>query len=214
MLLLDEPLSALDAQIRVSLRTQIRAIQRQLGITTIYVTHDQEEALSLSDEVVVMNRGHIEQRGTPLAVYHTPQTPFVAAFVGTLSRLTAVVTDPITGSASVDGQALTGLNVVRSRDAGDTVTLALRPEAFTLGEVAAEHHLHVTVDDIVFLGGIVRIRARVGTEAMSLDTLNRPGLPLPARGEAVTLSFPDDACMVLDALDTPALIPAAIPTPA
>ena len=85
MLLLDEPLSALDAKIRVALRKEIRSIQRQLGITTVYVTHDQEEALSLSDRVVVMSEGRIEQIGTPSEIYNFPATPFVASFVGTLN---------------------------------------------------------------------------------------------------------------------------------
>ncbi len=89
LLLLDEPLSALDAKIRVSLRNEIRAIQRQLGITTIYVTHDQEEALSLSDRVVVMNQGVIDQVGTPFEIYNFPKTAFVASFVGTLNVLDA-----------------------------------------------------------------------------------------------------------------------------
>ena len=85
VLLLDEPLSALDAKIRIVLRKEIRAIQRQLGITTVYVTHDQEEALSLSDRVVVMSDGRIEQIGTPSEIYNFPATAFVASFVGTLN---------------------------------------------------------------------------------------------------------------------------------
>src|SRR5690606_29989109 len=87
LLLLDEPLSALDAKIRLSLRTEIRAIQQKLGITAIYVTHDQEEALSLSDRVVVMNGSRIEQVGTPFAIYNFPTSLFVASFVGTLNIL-------------------------------------------------------------------------------------------------------------------------------
>src|SRR5512138_1529966 len=94
VLLLDEPLSALDAKIRVSLRSEIRAIQRRLGITAIFVTHDQEEALSISDRIVVMNEGRIEQVGTPFEIYNFPQTPFVASFVGTLNRVPAEVVDP------------------------------------------------------------------------------------------------------------------------
>src|SRR5438094_6417913 len=85
VLLLDEPLSALDAKIRIVLRKEIRTIQRQLGITTVYVTHDQEEALSLSDRVVVMSEGRIEQIGAPADIYNFPATPFVASFVGTLN---------------------------------------------------------------------------------------------------------------------------------
>ena len=87
MLLLDEPLSALDAKIRVALRHEIREIQRQLGITTVYVTHDQEEALELSDRIVVMSDGRIEQIGTPFEIYNFPATPFVASFVGTLNAI-------------------------------------------------------------------------------------------------------------------------------
>ena len=87
VLLLDEPLSALDAKIRVSLRDEIRAIQRELGITTIYVTHDQEEALSMSDRIVVMNAGVAEQVGDPFEIYNRPPTDFVASFVGTLNVL-------------------------------------------------------------------------------------------------------------------------------
>jgi putative spermidine/putrescine transport system ATP-binding protein len=94
VLLLDEPLSALDAKIRVSLREEIRAIQRRLGITTIFVTHDQEEALSISDRVVVMNGGIAEQVGQPFEIYNRPATRFVAEFVGTLNLMEAEVIDP------------------------------------------------------------------------------------------------------------------------
>src|SRR6059036_953836 len=93
VLLLDEPLSALDAKIRVALRKEIRSIQRELGITTIYVTHDQEEALSLSDRIVVMSDGKIDQIGAPPDIYNFPATPFVASFVGTLNLLPASVID-------------------------------------------------------------------------------------------------------------------------
>src|SRR6202166_5351261 len=93
VLLLDEPLSALDAKIRVSLREEIRAVQRTLGITTIFVTHDQEEALSMSDRIVVMNEGRVEQIGAPFEIYNFPKTRFVASFVGTLNILRARVAD-------------------------------------------------------------------------------------------------------------------------
>src|ERR671938_1034108 len=91
VLLLDEPLSALDAKVRVQLREEIRRIQTQLGITTLYVTHDQEEALSISDRVAVMSSGRIEQIGTPSEMYGSPATPFVAEFIGTMNRLESVV---------------------------------------------------------------------------------------------------------------------------
>ncbi|HCK65454.1 MAG TPA: spermidine/putrescine ABC transporter ATP-binding protein, partial [Anaerolineae bacterium] len=97
VLLLDEPLSALDAKIRVSLRSEIRSIQKTLGITAIFVTHDQEEALSISDRVVVMNAGEIEQVGTPFEIYNFPKTRFVANFVGSLNTAKAEILDPASG---------------------------------------------------------------------------------------------------------------------
>src|SRR5436190_10835670 len=125
VLLLDEPLSALDAKIRISLRNEIRAIQRQLGITTIYVTHDQEEALSLSDRVVVMSNGRIEQIGTPFEIYNFPTTRFVASFVGTLNVLTADVADAAGGRLRVDGQDIQTAKPV-SEASGRRVSVALR----------------------------------------------------------------------------------------
>ena len=93
ILLLDEPLSALDARIRVSLREEIRALQQKLGITTIFVTHDQEEALSMSDRIVVMNDGAIEQVGTPSEIYNAPRSRFVASFIGTLNLINGTIVD-------------------------------------------------------------------------------------------------------------------------
>ena len=87
LLLLDEPLSALDAKVRVALRDELKALQRTLGITTVFVTHDQEEALSMSDRIVVMSEGRIEQLGTPFEIYNRPKTRFVASFIGTLNIL-------------------------------------------------------------------------------------------------------------------------------
>src|SRR5258706_6580430 len=103
VLLLDEPLSALDAKIRVSLRNEIRAIQKKLGITAIFVTHDQEEALSISDRIVVMNEGNMEQVGTPFQIYNFPETEFVANFVGSLNTAVAEVNDTTKGLFCVDG---------------------------------------------------------------------------------------------------------------
>ena len=106
VLLLDEPLSALDAKIRVQLRAEIRSIQRKLGITAVYVTHDQEEALSISDRIVVMYEGKIEQVGSPFEIYNFPQTAFVASFVGTLNTTKAEVIDPVRHLLQIDGVQL------------------------------------------------------------------------------------------------------------
>ena len=134
VLLLDEPLSALDAKIRVSLRNEIRAIQRKLGITTIYVTHDQEEALSLSDRIVVMRDGRVEQIGTPFEIYNFPRTGFVASFVGTLSILRGQVVDPGRGAIAIDGQEILATQGLEGARAGEARSVALRPEIVSLHE--------------------------------------------------------------------------------
>jgi putative spermidine/putrescine transport system ATP-binding protein len=196
VLLLDEPLSALDAKIRVALRKEIRSIQRQLGITTVYVTHDQEEALSLSDRVVVMSEGRIEQIGAPPDIYNFPATPFVASFVGTLNLLAARIVDGPTGRVSVDGQEI---RASKPADSGaGRVTVALRPEAIELGEGGGSNRLVGEVEDVSFLGSIVRTRVRLGEGAtVSLDTFNDPGLAAATIGDTVTVSFPPEAALVL-----------------
>src|SRR3954463_14183391 len=195
VLLLDEPLSALDAKIRVALRKEIRSIQRQLGITTVYVTHDQEEAMSLSDRVVVMSEGRVEQIGPPPEIYNFPATPFVASFVGTLNRLPATVVDGASGRVSVDGQEIVGSKSVKP----GPVTVALRPEAVELGEAGGANRLRGTIEDVSFLGSIVRTRIRVADDAsLSFDQFNDPALAPASIGDAVTVSFPTEATLILE----------------
>ena len=200
VLLLDEPLSALDAKIRVSLREEIRALQRELGITTIYVTHDQEEALSMSDRVVVMNEGRVEQIGTPFEIYSFPHTRFVASFVGTLNIVDATVVDPEHGKILVDGQEIaTAKGVINSRP-GDVRSIALRPEAiFLTGAGEGANTMRGEVDDVSFLGAIVRVRVRFAASAVHLDTFNSTVNRPPAPGDKVTVSFMPDDVLVLDA---------------
>jgi putative spermidine/putrescine transport system ATP-binding protein len=208
VLLLDEPLSALDAKIRIVLRKEIRDIQRQLGITTVYVTHDQEEALSLSDRVVVMSQGRIEQIGTPFEIYNFPATAFVASFVGTLNLVAAGVIDAGAGRLSLDGQEIRTTKGVTGAGSDGRVTLAVRPEGISLGEGPdGSNRLRGTLEDINFLGSIVRLRLRLGDGSppangeagttIALDTFNEPHLRLPPVGELITVSFPQEACFVL-----------------
>ncbi len=199
VLLLDEPLSALDAKIRVALRVEIRAIQRQLGITTVYVTHDQEEALSLSDRVVVMSEGRMEQVGPPFEVYNFPATPFVASFVGTLNVVPVTVVDATAGILDVGGQRFRLTTPITAR-AGQGVNVALRPEMVSLGEgPEGSNRVSGEVADVGFLGSIVRIRVRVGQAGtvVSLDEFNEPTLRLPKVGETITISFPAEGPLVL-----------------
>ncbi len=125
VLLLDEPLSALDAKVRVQLREEIRRIQLELGITTLYVTHDQEEALSISDRVAVMWGGKIEQIGSPAEMYGNPATPFVAEFIGTMNRLIATVADD--GAIDYEGLRLP-VEAARGLPRGERVLCLVRPE--------------------------------------------------------------------------------------
>jgi putative spermidine/putrescine transport system ATP-binding protein len=208
VLLLDEPLSALDAKIRVILRHEIRAIQRQLGITTVYVTHDQEEALSLSDRVVVMSEGRVEQIGTPFEIYNFPTTGFVASFVGTLNVLPASVIDAAAGRLSVGGQAIRVTHEIGGA-AGSTISLALRPEMVSLGEGPAESNVvRGLVSDVTFLGSIVRIRVTIADGVIvTLDEFNEPTLTLPQLGETVAISFPAEGPLVLAAS---AIVPVSV----
>jgi putative spermidine/putrescine transport system ATP-binding protein len=205
VLLLDEPLSALDAKIRIVLRKEIRTIQRQLGITTVYVTHDQEEALSLSDRVVVMSEGRIEQIGTPADIYNFPATPFVASFVGTLNLLAAKVVDAGGGRVSIDGQEIFAARPIKEAGTGGIVTVALRPESIELGEGGGTNRLRGVVEDVSFLGSIVRTRVRLGDAdtTVSLDTFNDPNLIPPAVEDMVTVSFPPEASLVIGAGPAP-----------
>ncbi len=204
VLLLDEPLSALDAQIRLSLREEIRALQRELGITTIFVTHDQEEALSISDRIVVMSDGRIEQCGAPFEIYNRPTSRFVASFVGTLSLLDGVRESGST--VAVNGTSVT-LAEPPQGAAGAPVTLALRPEAVKL-EPSPEriNRLSARVEDTQFLGSVVRLKLSVAGGIILADTFNRPTAPPPLRGALVDLYFSPS--------DVFALKPGAAPEPA
>jgi putative spermidine/putrescine transport system ATP-binding protein len=196
VLLLDEPLSALDAKIRDELRYEIRRIQRQLGITTIYVTHDQQEAMSLSDRVVVMSRGVMEQVGTPFEIYNYPRTPFVASFVGTLNQLPCVVVDAVTGVLAYDGQNLSPGDRIAAAN-GATVLLMLRPEELRLGPDGGENRLRGKIETVNFLGSTVRVTIGLGQALVTLDVFNERKLVLPKVGDETTLSFPPHACWVM-----------------
>src|SRR5271157_991051 len=198
VLLLDEPLSALDAKIRVALRAEIRSIQRKLGITAIYVTHDQEEALSISDRIVVMSQGQMEQVGTPFEIYNFPQTAFVASFVGTLNTTDAEVIDPVKKLIRIDGVQLETAEELDGKKKGDKIKIAIRPER--LNFVSAEKKANVldcTIENITFLGSVVRIQVRVGINRFNMDTFNNPFLELPKIGAKDQVTCSREAVLVL-----------------
>jgi putative spermidine/putrescine transport system ATP-binding protein len=199
MLLLDEPLSALDAKIRVSLRSEIRAIQRKLGITAIYVTHDQEEALSISDRIVVMNEGKIEQVGTPFEIYNFPQTAFVASFVGTLNTATAEVVDSAKRLLRIDGVQLEAAEGLDDKHKGDQVTIAIRPERFNfIAQERKANILDCQIENITFLGSVVRIQVLIGSNRFYMDTFNNPFLELPKIGDKGQITCSREAVLVLN----------------
>jgi putative spermidine/putrescine transport system ATP-binding protein len=199
VLLLDEPLSALDAKVRVSLREEIRQIQKNLGITTIFVTHDQEEALSISDRIVVMYGGKAEQVGTPFEIYNHPRSRFVASFVGTLNIMDAEVRDAPQGRVTIDGQEVTTSRGVNGATVGSKRSVALRPEAVSLNGIGGtRNRLDGTIEEVNFLGSVVRIRVRFKENAVSLDTFNNPNAPPPKNGEKVTVSFAPEDLLVLE----------------
>nr|WP_316655086.1 ABC transporter ATP-binding protein [uncultured Gellertiella sp.] len=190
VLLLDEPLSALDAKIRVSLREEIRLIQRQLGITTVFVTHDQEEALSISDRIVVMNAGRADQIGTPSDIYNKPATRFVASFVGTLNLIDGTVEDPAANRVRIGTRSITLREPIAGLKGGDKVSMALRPEAASL---AASSRTDTAIPGEViassFLGSVIRTRLKVGDNVISFDMFNDPAVVPAKSGETVTLHF-------------------------
>jgi thiamine transport system ATP-binding protein len=160
VLLLDEPLSALDARLRERLRVTVRELQQELSITTVYVTHDQAEALAISDRVAVMHDGAIEQVGAPEAVYRDPETRFVAEFVGDNNLLDGSVEGTNPPRVAVDGTTieLTGLDGDRSLAAGSSVLLSIRPEAFVLDpDRERATTLSATVETVEFLGDAYRL---------------------------------------------------------
>jgi putative spermidine/putrescine transport system ATP-binding protein len=199
VLLLDEPLSALDAKIRVNLRAQIRDIQKRLGITAIFVTHDQEEALSISDRIVVMRQGEMDQIGTPFEIYNFPQTAFVASFVGTLNTATAEVVDPAQGTISMDGVIFVTAEDLKNRRKGDKVRMSIRPERFSFAsEQKKDNVVDCRIENITFLGSVVRIQIVIGNTKFNMDTFNNPFLELPKIGDKDQVTCSREAVLVLD----------------
>ncbi len=197
-LLLDEPLSALDAKIRVKLRDDIRDIQRELGITTIYVTHDQEEALSISDRVAVMKDGLIEQIGAPFEIYNRPATPYVATFIGTLNVLPATAVDPSAGTLEVEGQALSVGRRLEA-EAGDQLRLGIRPESFYVDDATSGeggNRLEGSVVKVKLLGSIIRLIVSLGGREIAVDGFNDPSLRIPGLGERLRLGVAPEAIVV------------------
>ena len=205
VLLLDEPLSALDAKVRVSLRNEIRRIQQQLKMTAIYVTHDQEEALAISDRIAVMAKGRIEQLDQPEEIYSNPRTVFAASFVGSSNQFQSVLTSAAEGVCQAENFTLHVPPQTNFKD-GERVLVLVRPEEMSIQPATEGGEENVTSTDNkipgvielrTFLGPFTRFHLRVN-ESMTL-TADVPSQQ--ARdyfvAQNVILSFPPDACQML-----------------
>jgi len=194
ILLMDEPLSNLDAKLRVEMRNAIKKIQRELGITTIYVTHDQEEALAVSDRIAVMNQGRVEQIGTPQDIYMKPATPFVAGFIGTTNFLSGVA-EPQPGGGSVlrieNAKTVTVPGTWRGR-----TIVGLRPEHLHLAE-AREGELTGTITLATFLGDFINYEIELaGGKTIEVNEYTKDTQQIRVIGQRVSV-IPDLARMNL-----------------
>ncbi len=197
VLLLDEPLSALDAEVRVVLRGEIRRIQSELAITTVYVTHDQEEALSISDKVVVMNKGIIEQVGAPEEIYRAPQTRFVATFIGTANQFHGKVD----GKESVDcGIVRLQTETLKEFTDGQSVVVLVRPENIQVQmEQTGEGRWNAipgVVETITFHGAVTRLGVNAGGQRVVADITVSNTKPV-ALNQKIWLQFTPDMCQVM-----------------
>ena len=187
--LMDEPFSALDAALRDQMQVEIKRIQQSLGITTIFVTHDQREAMALADRVVVLNAGRIEQAGTPDDLYARPQTRFVADFIGDNNLLDV---DISAGQARFAGSAL---SVAKGTPEGKQ-TLCIRPEAITLSEPGSESNLTGTVVSTRRLGAVIEREIDVAGQSFQQSSFAGQ-TDAAGQGARVALSWAPDAAWVL-----------------
>jgi iron(III) transport system ATP-binding protein len=196
LLLLDEPLSALDARVRLRLRDEVKSLQRRLGVTTIMVTHDQEEALAMADRIVVMNHGVIEQVGTPAEIYRNPTTAFVADFVGTMTFLDAEVTGP--ENLRVGSIELACKNA-NSFARGSSVRIGLRPEEVRVRNIDAStpNQFITKVSLLDFLGSFCRARlepeAAPGVAILADFSANLMRDLAVAEGQNLTIALPPES---------------------
>ena len=200
VLLLDEPLSALDLKLRQHMRNELRNIQQRVGVTFIYITHDQGEALTMSDRIAVMNAGVIEQVGDGRSVYDDPATSFVASFVGENNPFGGWVVAADDGFALVETAKgrLRGRNR-RGLKVGDEAILFVRPESFRLGTGAADAMIESAVRNVAFEGNMTHVFLQGASKKDIVLTIGRGGQAIPSQGETAQVSFEPEAAVVLPA---------------
>jgi spermidine/putrescine transport system ATP-binding protein len=207
VLLLDEPLGALDLKLRKQLQVELKRVQVEVGITFVYVTHDQEEALTMSDRIAVMNRGKVEQLGTPEELYERPRTRFVADFIGTTNLLSGSV-EAAAGSEPAVVRLATGDRCAvadESLRVGDPVELSVRPESVELRAADGAGHrpisITATVEQVAYLGGNVQYIVRTGG-GLSITALTPKTGERLSVGGTVDVSWPASEALVLAARPT------------
>ena len=198
VMLFDEPLSNLDAKLRVNMRTEIRKIQRKLGVTSIYVTHDQAEAMALSDRIIIMNKGKIEQVGTPQEVYLRPASVFVADFIERANFIKGEVKgrDEHGFALELYGTVLHIKNYADKQfTVGDTVTAVVRPESVTVG---TEGQFEGDIVMSAFMGAHQEYRVKLGDIVLDAEQLNPMGGKLFAENEHVSIRLHEDSIYIVD----------------
>jgi spermidine/putrescine transport system ATP-binding protein len=208
VLLLDEPLGALDLKLRKALQVELKRVQTEVGITFVYVTHDQEEALTMSDRIAVMNRGRVEQLGTPEELYERPATPFVADFIGTTNLLQGVLEESGDEAAVIKLGSGDRCRVGRvDRMPGATIDVSLRPEAIRIERRNGAAHdplewLGATVEQVAYLGAAVQYRVRTGG-GQAISVLAGRHETRFERGDDVELAWSPTEALVLDEAPEP-----------
>ncbi|VAW13752.1 Spermidine/putrescine import ABC transporter ATP-binding protein PotA (TC 3.A.1.11.1) [hydrothermal vent metagenome] len=206
LVLMDEPLGALDKQLREQMQYEIKHIHERLGVTVVYVTHDQSEALTMSDRIAVFEDGVIQQLSTPDVLYEAPQNSFVAQFIGENNKLNGTVAAMERGFCTVkldDGQTVAAVPV-KVAAAGDRTTLSIRPERITVAPKKTEVHttLPAKIAELIYLGDHIRTRMEVaGQSEFIVKIPNRPGQKALTEGEDVTIGWRREDCRALDPLE-------------
>ncbi|HEY7908658.1 MAG TPA: ABC transporter ATP-binding protein [Thermomicrobiales bacterium] len=206
ILLLDEPLSNLDAKLRDRMRVELKELQRRTGITFVYVTHDQAEAMALSDRVAVMNGGVLQQYGTPREIYERPANLFVADFMGSVNKVPGTVTERARDTARVAigaGQSLATISRDGATDTTDEVTIIIRPEAIRLSgdaPAATENVLRGVVAEATFLGNLVDYRVDVAGTLFHVQSDRQTFFDV---GTSVYLTIPAHECVAMSVITPP-----------
>jgi putative spermidine/putrescine transport system ATP-binding protein len=204
LVLMDEPLGALDKQLREHMQLEIKHIHQSLGVTVVYVTHDQGEALTMSDRVAVFNDGAIQQLATPADLYEQPQNSFVAQFIGENNRLSGVVTEMNGGQCRVKIGELGEIRAlpVSVGTVGARTTLSLRPERVRINPSngACSNQFDARVEELIYLGDHTRARVQVlGHNNFVIKVPNSEGVPNLAPGATIRIGWRTEDCRALDA---------------